>query len=70
MHSLPEKRILTDESMRPVAVQIAYRDWLEIERLLGLVRAGKSRDLSRHAGRIPLPEDPAGFQERIRGEWS
>jgi len=26
------KKILTDEADRPVAVQIRYADWLEIER--------------------------------------
>jgi len=70
MQPLPEKMILTDESMRPVAVQISYRDWLEIERRLGLITTRKARDLSRHAGKIPLPEDPDAFQERLRGEWS
>jgi hypothetical protein len=28
------KKILTDEAMRPLAVQIDYQDWLEIERRL------------------------------------
>lgn len=28
------KKIFTDETMRPLAVQIDYKDWLEIERLL------------------------------------
>lgn len=34
------KKIVTDEAMRPVAVQIDYADWLEIERQLGLVSLG------------------------------
>ncbi len=29
------KKIVTDEDLRPVAAQIDYEDWLEIERLLG-----------------------------------
>jgi hypothetical protein len=28
------KRILTDDALQPVAIQIDYEDWLEIERLL------------------------------------
>ena len=28
------KKILTDDAMQPVAIQIDYADWLEIERLL------------------------------------
>jgi len=28
------KKILTDEAMRPIAVQIDYQDWLDIERQL------------------------------------
>jgi len=45
------KKILTDEADRPVAVQIHYSDWLEIERSLNL-RGDHSRatDLSRHDG--------------------
>ena len=30
------KKILTDSSERPIAVQIDYTDWLEIERSLNL----------------------------------
>lgn len=33
MHSI-RKRIVTDEDSHPVAVQIDYKDWLQIERLL------------------------------------
>lgn len=29
------KMILTDENMRPVAVQIPYKEWLEIETVIG-----------------------------------
>ena len=32
------KKLVTDEQHRPVAVQIDYADWLEIERRLGLSR--------------------------------
>lgn len=65
------KKILTDEADRPVAVQIRYSDWLEIERSLKL-RDDHSRttDLSRHVGVITLTEDPLAYQARIRQEWS
>ncbi len=33
MHSLA-KKIVTNEAMQPIAVQIDYADWLEIEPLL------------------------------------
>ncbi|MDD5308463.1 MAG: hypothetical protein PHU25_14165 [Deltaproteobacteria bacterium] len=65
-----EKRIVTDEEMRPVAVQIPYRDWLEIEKRLGGATSAVSGDLSRHEGRLRLPEDPSAFQKRLRDEWA
>jgi hypothetical protein len=71
------KRVLTDESMQPVAVQIEYADWLEIERLLGLngsapkngSAAQAAPDLNRFAGSLKLPEDPLDYQRRSREEW-
>lgn len=64
-------KILTDERERPIAVQIEYSDWIEIERSLNL-RAGdgESTDLSCHAGAITLTEEPLAYQSRIRQEWS
>ncbi len=64
------KSIVTDEAMRPIAVQIDYADWLEIERSLN--RGGEApgiQDLSRFAGVLSLSEDPLDFQSHIRGEW-
>lgn len=73
------KKIVNDESMRPVAVLIDYADWLEVERLLGLggvpapkangAAAGGHPDLNRLAGKIELREDPAAYQRRVREEW-
>jgi hypothetical protein len=69
MHAI-HKNIVTDEAMRPIAVQIGYADWIEIEQSLGLTaEASDVVDLSRFAGVISLPEDPRAFQTRIRGEW-
>lgn len=65
------KKMVTDERMRPVAVQIDYEDWLEIERELGLTDAGPSiTDLSRYSGILKLSEEPLKYQEQVRGEWS
>jgi hypothetical protein len=64
------KKIVTDEDMRPVAVQIDYADWLEIERLLQLrVEDSDTTDLSRYSGLVRLSEDPLDYQARVRGEW-
>jgi hypothetical protein len=64
------KRIVTDESSRPVAVQIDYEDWLEIERSLASSPADESANISRFRGSVRLTEDPIAYQNRIRGEWS
>jgi len=42
------KKILTDEAMHPLAVQIDYSDWLKIEQLLSKVQntADKKPELS------------------------
>jgi hypothetical protein len=63
------KKILRGDGERPVAVQIEYDDWLEIERLLKRPVHG-SRPADRYAGTIHLGEDPLQFQNRLRGEWS
>ena len=62
------KNIVVDEAMRPIAVQIDYRDWREIERLLNL-QSSQPRvvDLSRFAGTIRLTEEPLEYQTRMRG---
>ncbi len=65
------KWILTDSAERPIAVQIDYTDWLEIERSLNLQREDtKDSDLSSYEGMITLSEDPLEYQSRIRQEWS
>jgi hypothetical protein len=66
-----KKKILTDSSERPIAVQIDYGDWLEIERSLKLQSEDAlETDLSRYEGTISLTEDPLEYQLRIRQEWS
>lgn len=70
MHKI-RKRILTDETERPIAVQIDYADWLEIEHTLNLQTEDVSNvDLSRYGGVISLTEEPLAYQARMRQEWS
>ena len=70
MHKIG-KKILRDESQRPIAVQIDYSDWLEIERCLSLrSEEARSTDLSSYEGVIQLTEEPLTYQSRIRQEWS
>jgi hypothetical protein len=65
------KKIVTDENSRPVAVQIDWADWLEIEKSLSpSTLKTTAASLQCHAGTISLTEDPLAFQERLRGEWS
>ncbi len=70
MHKI-RKRIITDGTERPVAVQIDYSDWLEIERSLNL-RGAETRntDLSVYNGVITLTEEPLQYQSRIRQDWT
>ena len=75
MHAI-RKRIVTDEDSRPVAVQIDYEDWLEIERLLEInepegseVEKSRYRELlDRTRGRWK-DGDGLEYQIRIREEW-
>ena len=65
------KKIVADGTQQPVAVQIDYLDWLEIERSLHLeTEEAHSIDLSPYYGAIALTEDPLSYQLRIRQEWS
>jgi hypothetical protein len=73
MHDI-RKSIITDADMRPIAVQIDYADWLEIEHSLGLLREEqpvkeRSVDPSQFAGTVSLSVDPVAFQTQLRNEW-
>ena len=64
------KKVLLDEAMNPVAVQIDYADWVDIVRRLGIEpTSGESTALQRFAGAISMTEDPIAFQKRLRQEW-
>lgn len=69
MHEI-HPRILTDANQQPVAVQIDYGDWLEIQELLGLAANSTAPvDLNRFAGTMQWSEDALEFQRRVRAEW-
>ncbi|MCC6124762.1 MAG: hypothetical protein IT426_07370 [Pirellulales bacterium] len=64
------KRILVDEAQRPIAVQVDYDDWLEIERQLHITPETLAEtDLSQFSGVIALSEDPLEYQRKMREEW-
>jgi hypothetical protein len=66
------KKIVTDEAMRPVAVLIDYQDWQRIEKILQTYQSEQQSniDLNRFAGTINLTQDPLEYQQQIRNEWS
>lgn len=69
------KKIVTDEESRPVAVQIDYEDWLEIERALGSREKESGPDKSSYEGLLEKTSgswaggDGLEYQIRIREEW-
>jgi len=64
------KKIVTDKAHQPVAVQIDYDDWLEIEKLLNLQPEKELlTDLSEFRGVLKLNEDALEYQRRTRAEW-
>ena len=77
------KKIVTDEQMRPVAVQIDYADWLEIARRLNL--ESPPATIPSQEERFPKEDfgtllkasrgiwkggDGLAYQRRIRDEWT
>ncbi len=64
-----KKKIVTDESMCPVAVLIDYQDWQKIEQLLEAYQSKAELNLNKYAGVIKLTEDPLQYQQKIRDEW-
>jgi hypothetical protein len=64
------KKLVTDENLRPVAVQIDYADWLRIERALGVeTNDTVATDLAPYSGTLKLTEEPLEYQHRVRSEW-
>lgn len=58
------KKIVTDEAMRPVAVLIDYQDWQKIEQILKAYELQEqiNFDLNKYAGVIKLTQDPLEYQ--------
>jgi len=66
-----KKQIVTDESMRPVAVLIDYQDWQAIEKILEAFQPQDTASaLAAYAGTIQLTVDPLEYQQQLRDEWS
>lgn len=69
------KRIVTDENMNPVAVQIDYDDWLAIEEQLKVEdttpspRCTELKRLLKDSRGIWKEGDGLEYQRRIRAEW-
>ena len=68
---MPEihKTIITDTQQNPLAVQIPYQEWLDIERLLNLSSGMKATtNLARHAGRLDWPVDGMEYQRHASSD--
>ncbi len=76
----PVHHILVDEARNPVAVQLAYTDWLEIQRRLNIEpppRSGEAvgndrahvQDVLQRSSGIWKQGDGLEYQRRIRVEW-
>lgn len=64
------KRIITDATNKPVAVQIDYQDWCRIEEALAETLPKPPTDLARHIGRLDWPVDGLEYQREIRSDWN
>lgn len=73
-----EKRIVTDEDGQPVAVQVDYTDWLEIERQLAHPPSEEEASSEDEPSLEELAEeirphwqggDGLEYQRRLRAEW-
>lgn len=71
------KKLVMDEDHRPVAVQIDYEDWLEIEQRLGLKApeaATQDQPTLEEMAAAVRPHwtggDGLDYQRRIREEWT
>jgi hypothetical protein len=69
MHEIHPK-ILTDDQKRPIAVQIDYADWLEIQKRLGQADVnGGGVNLTRFTGALKRGLDGLVYQKHAREEW-
>jgi PHD/YefM family antitoxin component YafN of YafNO toxin-antitoxin module len=64
------KKIVIDESMRPVAVLIDYQDWQAIEKIIAAhEQQNPASTLTEFAGTIQLTTDPLEYQQQTRDGW-
>ncbi|GAA6623574.1 hypothetical protein [Scytonema sp. NUACC26] len=65
------KKIVTDETMHPVAVLIDYQDWQRIEQILQAYQEQQKEEfnINKYAGVITLSQEPLEYQQQIRDEW-
>lgn len=65
------KRIVTDENNQPVAVQIDYADWLELEKIITSRKAwpASAGDLNSLRGTLKFSGDAVELQRQWRSEW-
>lgn len=66
------KKVVTDEAMRLVAVLIDYQDWQRIEQILEAYQLQQKEEftLNKYAGTIKITQEPVEYQQQIRDEWS
>jgi hypothetical protein len=64
------KKVVMDETNKPVEVIINYDEWKEIEQLLDKeLKVATKEQLKSYAGTLHLEEDPLVYQRRMRSEW-
>ncbi len=63
------KKFLTDENNKPVAVLIDYQDWLVIEKQLELSPEERIARINALAGSVKFPMEGLEFQQMMRAEW-
>jgi hypothetical protein len=68
-----KKEILKDAQGKPIAVKIAYQDWLKIDQVMTarqILEEAPVINMARFRGTLPKGENPDAFQERMREEWT
>lgn len=64
-----EPLILSDASGKPVAVQLKYADWLEIQRTMAQQPSASGKHPNEFAGKLRKLGDGIEFQRKARDEW-
>ncbi len=64
------KKLVTDESHRPIAVMVDYEDWLEIERLVGAAMTGSIEPAQAVRPEMPSERDFQALASAVKGCWA